>query len=130
MESFDQNYVKDTFTKRLKEIRKEKGFSKEWVAEKAQISLDDYIQIESGNIFNYDISIVIRIAYILDIDVNYLLGWSDEKRVSYQNELLNKYDINNPSERIQREILHLLSLFNEDELNKVKSELNSFLKAQ
>jgi len=130
MESIDPNYIKGIFIKRLKESIKEKGFSAEWVAEKAQISFNDYKQIESGGIFNYDISVFARIAYILDIDVNYLLGWSDEKRISYQNELLNKYDVNNPTERIQREILHLLSLFNEDELNKVKSEFNSFLKTQ
>lgn len=125
-----KHQIEKTFTKRVKEIRKENGFSKEWVAEKSQISLEDYKQIEAGDVFNYDISAVDRIAYVLDIDVNYLLGWSDEKRISYQNELLNKYDINDPSEKTQREILHLLTLFNEDELNKVKLALDSFLKVQ
>lgn len=122
----DQKEMGELFSKRLREAIKEKGLSKEWIVERANVSIEDFCNIESGDIFSYDVYIVASIAYVLDISIDYLMGWSDEKRPSNQNEQLNEYDINDPEQKTEREIIHYLSLLNEEERQEFFHQIEKF----
>lgn len=114
--------------KRIKEIREEKDLSSEFVAEKAEISHKEYLAIENGSHIPDELEPIASIAFVLDISVDYLTGFSDEKKPSNQSELLNKYDISDEEQRMTREILHTVMLLDEDEqkelLEIIKEELN------
>ena len=122
----DQKEMGELFSKRLREAIKEKGLSKEWIVERANVSIEDFCNIESGDIFSYDVYIIASIAYVLDISIDYLMGWSDEKRPSNQNEQLNEFDINDPEQKTEREIIHYLSLLNEEERQEFFHQIEKF----
>ena len=54
------------------------------------------------------------------------MGWSDEKRPSNQNEQLNEFDINDPEQKTEREIIHYLSLLNEEERQEFFHQIEKF----
>ncbi len=122
----DQKEMGELFSKRLREAIKEKGLSKEWIVERANVSIEDFCNIESGDIFSYDVYIVASIAYVIDISIDYLMGWSDEKKPSNQNEQLNEFDINDPEQKTEREIIHYLSLLNEEERQEFFHQIEKF----
>lgn len=122
----DQKEMGELFSKRLREAIKEKGLSKEWIVERANVSIDDFCNIESGDIFSYDVYVIASIAYVLDISIDYLMGWSDEKKPSNQNEQLNEFDINDPEQKTEREIIHYLSLLNEEERQEFFHQIEKF----
>ena len=115
MEEYDKDQIIANYSKRVKKVREEKGFSKQWVADRAHITLEEYMQIEKGDPQTDNLSLIMYIAYILDISMDYLLGFSDEQLPSNQNSLLNKYDLNDPQQKTQREILHLITLLDDAE---------------
>ena len=127
MTEHDKKKLGELFSKRLQETIKEKGLPEEWIVERAKISLKDYKSIKSGDIFSYDVYAIASIAYVLDISLDYLMGWSDEKRPSNQNEQLNKYDINNPEQKAERKILHYLSLLDEREQKDFLSQIEKLI---
>lgn len=122
----DQKEMGELFSKRIREAIKEKGLSKEWIVERANVSIDDFCNIESGDIFSYDVYVIASIAYVLDISMDYLMGWSDEKKPSNQNEQLNEFDINDPEQKTEREIIHYLSLLNEEERQEFFHQIEKF----
>ena len=114
--------------KRIKEVREEKELTTEFVARRAEISLEEYLAIENGSHIPDELEPIASIAFVLDISVDYLTGFSDEKKPSNQSEFLNKYDISDEEQRMTREILHTVMLLDEDEqkelLEIIKEELN------
>ena len=56
--------------KNLSKLRKEKGFTQEGLARKADISYHTLIKIESGRISNPRIETVIKLADALDISID------------------------------------------------------------
>lgn len=118
----------ELLAKRIKEVREEKELTTEFVAHRAEISHDKYLAIENGSYNPDELEPIASVAFVLDISVDYLTGFSDEKKPSNQSELLNKYDISDEEQRMPREILHTFMLFNEGEqkelLEIIKEELN------
>ena len=112
------------FSKRVKEIRIERDYTTEFVAEKAEIRHEDYLEIEKGTNIPNDLEPVASIAFVLDISLDYLMGFSNEKKPSNQSELLNEYDINDEKQKMTREILHTIMLLD----NKEQKELYEIIK--
>ena len=112
------------FSKRDKEIRIERDYTTEFVAEKAEIRHEDYLEIEKGTNIPNDLEPVASIAFVLDISLDYLMGFSNEKKPSNQSELLNEYDINDEKQKMTREILHTIMLLD----NKEQKELYEIIK--
>lgn len=104
-----------TLSKRVKEIRIERGYTTEFVAEKAEVGYADYLSIEDGTAIPNDLESIASIAFVLDISLDYLMGFSDEKKLSNQSALLNEYDINDEMQRMTREILHTVMLLDKNE---------------
>ena len=126
MEKYDKDVTIKTFSERLKKVRELKGLSEQWVADLANISVEEYSQIEKGNLPTNSLSLVINIAYIIDINMDYLLGFSDDPLPSNQNALLNKYDVNDPEQKIQREILHLITLLDDEKKEEALTIIKEF----
>lgn len=61
------------FGKRLNEIRKEKGFTAQQMADKLQTGIRNYRKYESGDA-KPSIDALIVIADMLDVSTDYLLG--------------------------------------------------------
>ena len=57
------------YLKNLAKLRKEKGFTQEGLARKADISIHTLIKIESGRIGNPRIETVIKLAKALNVDI-------------------------------------------------------------
>lgn len=105
----------ELLAKRIKEVREEKELTTEFVAHRAEISHDEYLAIENGSYIPDELEPIASVAFVLDINVDYLTGFSDEKKPSNQSELLNKYDIGDEEQRMTREILHTFMLLKESE---------------
>ena len=63
--------------KRLKECRNEKGLNQKEIAKQLNITQQTYIDYETGRT-NPDIDSLIKIANILEVTTDYLLGRSDD----------------------------------------------------
>ena len=66
------------FPKRLNETRKIKGFTAQQMSEKLSIGLRSYRNYESGDSFP-SLETLVKIADILDVSTDYLLGRDDAK---------------------------------------------------
>lgn len=73
------------FSRKLKEIRKEKGFTQEYIANKVGVSFQSVSKWENG-LSIPDLEIIMRLAKILDIDINTLSGYNQETKNSYDQE--------------------------------------------
>ena len=62
------------YLKKLAKLRKEKGFTQEGLARKADISYHTLIKLESGGIKNPTIETVVKLAKALEISVDMLVG--------------------------------------------------------
>lgn len=60
--------------KNLAKLRKEKGFTQEGLARKADISFHTLVKIESGGIKNPRIETVIKLAKALGVNTDDLIG--------------------------------------------------------
>lgn len=60
--------------KNLVKLRKEKGLTQEGLARKANISYHTLIKLESGGIKNPKIETVMKLAYVLRISLDELVG--------------------------------------------------------
>ena len=68
--------MKDDFKERLKEVRKEQGFSQKEVAEMVGVSASCYANYEQGT-REPSLSILAKICDALDVSSDYLLGLDD-----------------------------------------------------
>ncbi|MBZ2090696.1 helix-turn-helix transcriptional regulator [Streptococcus parasanguinis] len=73
------------FSERLKKLRKDAGFTQVYVAEKLGISQPAYASWERG-IKKPTQDNLVKIAQVLNVSIDYLVGNSDEKK---ENELDN-----------------------------------------
>src|SRR5690606_20816429 len=64
---------------RMKERRKELGYSTDYVAEKLNVNRSTVFRYESGGIDKLPIDILEPLSEILHTTPAYLMGWSDEK---------------------------------------------------
>ena len=84
------NLDKETLGKKIRQRRLQKGFSQEFLSEKIDISPRHMCTIENGNSFP-SIETFVKIAYILDIDINdffNLTSIKEDKLRSDINDLL------------------------------------------
>lgn len=72
---FDEEGVKK-FAKRLKKVRKDRGFTQEELAYKSGLALSQVARIETARI-NPTISTVFKIAKTLEVEVKVLFDFSD-----------------------------------------------------
>ncbi len=77
------------FKDRLKKLRKEKGFSQKELASLLHYSYTAIANYESGR-NQPKINDLIRLANILDVSVDYLLGISDVNHYMMQNSILQQ----------------------------------------
>lgn len=73
------------FSKKLREIRKEKGLTQEYIANKVGVSFQSVSKWENG-ISMPDLEIITRLAKILETDINTLSGYNQETKNSYDQE--------------------------------------------
>lgn len=62
------------YLKNLAKLRKEKGLTQEGLARKADISYHTLIKLESGGIKNPKIETVVKLAKVLKVSVEDLVG--------------------------------------------------------
>ena len=103
------------FGQRIKEIRKSKNISPRWIAKKVGITKSEYLDIEAGSVDEIDLEVAGGIAFVLDVNMNYLAGVTNDILPSNQSELLNEFDVNNESEKITRKIIHGYILMSDEE---------------
>jgi len=74
---------------RIKQLRKERGFSAEYIAEKIGVSPSTIYRYENNEIASMKIDKLKMIADLLGTDASHLLGWDDsELIISSDRELL------------------------------------------
>lgn len=64
------------FSKRLKQLREEKGYNQEYVAEYLGVKQQTYSRYEN-NVTEPDINTIIKLATLFDVSSDYLLGLSE-----------------------------------------------------
>lgn len=77
--------MKAEFAKTLKAIRKEKGFTQEYIANKIGVSFQSVSKWENG-LSMPDMEILSRLADVLDTDLNTLSGYNQSSRNFYDKE--------------------------------------------
>ena len=103
------------FRKRIKEIRTSKGISPQSIAKKAGITEKDYVEIETGIAEQIDLETAMNIAFILDVNMNYLCGFTDEIKHNDISAILNDFDNDRELEENIRSILHEVILMDDKE---------------
>jgi len=101
---------KEILGKKIKQIRKEKGFSQEQLSEKIDISPRQMCMIENGNSLP-SIDTFVKISKILEIDINNFFNLTPEK-----------------NNNLRTEIYDLINICNITELHIIKDIINSILK--
>lgn len=78
---------KENLGSRIKRLRKEKGFTQEELAQKANLTYINFVKIERGLIPNPWLQAVYKIAKSLDTDLNTLVEgiFNDEKLLNTDN---------------------------------------------
>lgn len=94
---------------RIHELRRIKGYSREKLADKAEISTKFLYEIEMGR-KGFTAEVLYRLAKVLEVKCDYILaGSSGEDPCNlYINKMLNKY-----SDFQKRNVLRILELINE-----------------
>lgn len=77
--------MREEFSKTLRSIRKEKGFTQEYLADQVGVSFQSVSKWENG-LSMPDLEIIYRLADILDTDVNTLSGYNKELKNTYDKE--------------------------------------------
>ena len=62
---------------RIREKRKERGFTLKYIADKMGVSEATVQRWEAGNIKNMRHSRIGKLAQLLDVEPSYLIGWED-----------------------------------------------------
>ena len=113
----------ECFCKRIKEIRISKKIPPRWIAKKVGITKAEYLQIEAGETEQLDLETAMGIAFVLDVNMNYLCGFSDELLPTNLSTVLNDFDVNNESENLTRTILHEVMLMDDEEKKDFEEQL-------
>lgn len=80
------------FNQRLKELRSEKGFEAQYVAEKLNVAKSTYSGYENGK-SNPSFEILQAIASLFDVSVDYLLGRTNLRQYSDSIIAFNTLDV-------------------------------------
>lgn len=75
----DTSQLKETYGKRLKEIRLERGISIKEICEATGIPEKRYLKIEHGEVLGA-VPEVSEISIFLNVEIQYLVGLTDEMR--------------------------------------------------
>lgn len=105
----DEKQFKIFFGKTLKNIRKEKGFSQEILAEKIGIEIHNLSKIETGSSFPR-IKTLIKIMEILNIEPIELFNFGDDIKNNEAIASINKLLFQNPQkiEDFQKVLLAII----------------------
>ena len=82
------NLDKELIGKKIRQIRKERGFSQEELSEKIDISPRHMCTIENGNSFP-SIETFVKISEILDIDINEFFNLKNKTNDELRNTIYN-----------------------------------------
>ena len=80
------------FSKRLKQLREEKGYNQEYVAEYLGVKQQTYSRYEN-DVTEPDIKTIIKLATLFDVSSDYLLGLSEFRKGNLDqlpNEIKNE----------------------------------------
>ena len=77
----DENYIYYVIGQNLKKLRKDKGFTQEWLAEASNYALSFIGNLESDKVFQtISVGSLYHIAKILNIDIRELFAPIDENK--------------------------------------------------
>jgi len=111
------------FDKRLKEVRKKKGFTQVTLAEELEVSKGTVAMWETGK-RKPDFEMLCRLSELLDVKTDYLLGQSeDDSSATLSDDEINQLGIWEAEESLQELFNMYLSL---DDYGK--SSVNSLIK--
>ncbi len=71
---------------RIKDRRKELGYSAEYLADKLGINRSTVYRYEAGEIDSVDVRVAYEYSRILGVSIGYLMGWTDDK-YDYKEDL-------------------------------------------
>lgn len=95
-----KNYDYEPIGKRIKEVRKKRGFTQEYVAEKLDISCQHISDIERG-LNGMSVPALMELCKILDIDADYILFGNVSRSLNNPiNDILSKMT---PQQRLHAE---------------------------
>lgn len=80
------------FSKRLKQLREEKGYNQEYVAEYLGVKQQTYSRYEN-DVTEPDINTIVKLAKLFDVSSDYLLGLSEYRKGNLDqlpNEIKNE----------------------------------------
>ena len=111
------------FRKRIKEIRTSKGISPQSIAKRAGITEKEYVEIETGITEQIDLETAMNIAFVLDVNMNYLCGFTDEIKHNDISAILNDFDNDREWGENIRTILHDVILMDDEERKAFTEQL-------
>ena len=95
-----KNYDYEPIGKRIKEVRKKRGFTQEYVADKLDISCQHISDIERG-LNGMSVPALMELCKVLDIDADYLLFGTATR--SYDNPINSIISKMTPQQRMHAE---------------------------
>ncbi len=96
---------KEIIGKKIRQIRRERGFSQEELSEKIDISPRHMCTIENGNSYP-SIETFVRIASVLDIDINEFFNITPTNNDALRTEIYNLIQTSTPQElKLIKEII-------------------------
>lgn len=87
-----------TIGERMKQRRKELGYSADYIAEKLNVDRSTIFRYEKGEIEKLPISSIEPLAKILNVSVAYLMGW-EEKQKSDPKNVIYKTNVKSSDEK-------------------------------
>ena len=103
------------FRKRIKEIRTSKDISPQCIAKIVGITEEEYFEIETGITEQIDLKTALNIAFVLDVNMNFLCGFTDEIKHNDLSTILNNFDNSGEIEEYIRTNLHEVILMDDEE---------------
>lgn len=112
------------FSQRMRKLREERGWTQREVAERLGIPTNSYSGYERGA-REPDFAMVVRIARLYQVSVDYLLGLSDERSISNERlAVMNRSLVHLPEED-KETLLALIDAYLESRRRRRGHELGS-----
>ena len=118
--------LQSIFAQRTKMTREQKKIPPCLIAKCLDISEETYHKIEEG-VLPASLMQAAEISFVLDTDLEYLLGMSNEPNPTHINQLLNSFDLADNGQKVERDLTHKFMLLDEDLRNMLAQRLNQML---
>lgn len=116
----NKQYLKTEFGEKMKSVREAKGISGNQLSKMLNIAQRNYSNYEKGNT-EPPLAIVVKIAQLLNVSTDYLLGLSDAAQNRVVQSTVNGHNVNGSGNVVSS------AHADEDEISRLKTE-NAALK--